>query len=71
MYQNGMIMTITKPTPVTTKTTSAINNILTNSFVDTTIETGVIKSDVLDHFPIRLFIPSEKISIKNDIQKNN
>ena len=63
-----MIPTINKPSRVTRKTATAIDhNILTNSFIDTTIKTGVIKSDVSDHFPICLFIPSEKVSAENEI----
>ena len=58
---------INKPTRVTRKTVTAIDNILTNSFVDTTIEKGIIKSDVSDHFPICLFISSEKVSAENEI----
>ena len=48
IYQNGMIPTINKPTRVTRKTATAIDHILTNSFVDTVI----FKSDISDHFPI-------------------
>ena len=62
-----MILTINKPAPVTRKRATAINHILTNSFIDTTIKTGIIKSDVSDHFPICLFIPSEKVSAENEI----
>ena len=62
-----MIPTINKPTRVTRKTATAIDHILTNSFIDTTIKTGIIKSDVSDHFPICLFIPSEKVSVENEI----
>ena len=62
-----MIQTINKPTQVTRKTVTAINDILTNSFIDTTIKAGIIKSDVLDHFPICLFIPSAKVSVENEI----
>ena len=62
-----MILTINKPAPVTRKRATAINHILTNSFIDTTIKTGIIKSDVSDHFPISLFIPSEKESVENEI----
>ena len=62
-----MIPTINKPTRVTRKTATAIDHILTNSFIDTTIKTGIIKSDVLDHFHICLFIPSEKVSVENEI----
>ena len=62
-----MTPTINKPARVTGKTATAINHILTNSFIDTIIKTGVIKSDVSDHFPICLFIPSEKVSVENEI----
>ena len=75
IYQNGMILTLNKPTRVTRKTAAAINHILTNSFIDTTIKTGIIKYDVFDHFLICLFIPSEKVSVEIEnclyIQKNN
>ena len=62
-----MIPTMSKPTRVTRKTATAIDHILTNSFIDTTYETGIIKSDVLDHFPIFFFISSEKVSVQNGI----
>ena len=62
-----MIPTINKPTRVTRKTATAIDHILTNSFIDTTIKTGIIKSDVSDHFLICLFIPSEKVFVENEI----
>ena len=52
IYQNSMIPTITKATRVTRKTATAIDYVLTNSFIDTTIKTGIIKYDVLNHFPI-------------------
>ena len=63
-----MVPTINKPTRVTRKTATTIDHILTNSFINTTIKTGIIKSDVSDHFPICLFIlPSEKASVENEI----
>ena len=43
------------------------SHILTNSFIDTTIKTSIIKSDVSDHFPICLFIPLEKVFAENEI----
>ena len=60
IYQNGIIPTINKPTRVTRKTATAIDHILTNSFIDIIIKTGIIKFDVLNDFPIFLFIPLEK-----------
>ena len=62
-----MIPTINKPTRVTRKTATAINHVLTNSFIDTTINTGIINSDVSDHFSICLFILSKKVSVENEI----
>ena len=56
-----------KPTRVTRKTTTAIDYIFTNSFIDTTIKTGIIIRYVSDQFPICLFIPSEKVSVENEI----
>ena len=55
IYQNGMIPTIKKLTRVTKKTATAIDHIITNSFVENTFKTAIIKSDVSDHFPICIF----------------
>ena len=60
IYQNGMIRTINKPTRVTRKTAAAIDHILTNSFIATTIKAGITKSDVSDHFPISFLFPQKK-----------
>ena len=66
IYQNGMIPTINKP-GATKKTATAIDHIITNSFVKNTFKTAVIKSDVSDHFPICLFFPSTNLFTKNDV----
>ena len=50
-----MISTINKPTRVTKKTATAIDHIITNSFVENIFKTAIIKSDVSDHFPICIF----------------
>ena len=57
IYQNGMIPTINKPTRVTKKTATETHHIITNSFVENTFKTAIIKSDVSYHFPICNFIP--------------
>ena len=45
---------ITKPTRVTSKTVSLIDNIFTNFIFDTSLKLkkGINKSDVSDHFPV-------------------
>ena len=54
IFQHGLIPVINKPTCVTKKSASAIDHIITNSFLTNEIKTGIIKTDVSDHFPIFL-----------------
>ena len=58
IYRNGMIPTINKPNRITRTAATAIDHILTNSFIDRNLKTTVSKSDVSDHFPICFLIPS-------------
>ena len=37
------------------KTTTAIDDIITNYFVDTNFKTAIFKSNIGDHFPICVF----------------
>ena len=54
IFAHGCIPLITKPTRVTSKTVSLIDNIFTNFIFDTSLKLkkGIIKSDVSDHFPV-------------------
>ena len=61
IYQNSLI-----PTRVTTKTATTINNILTNSFLDTNFKSAISKTDISDHFPICLFLPSTKVKSESE-----
>ena len=56
-----MIPTINKPTRVTRKTTTAIDN----SFTDTFFKTAIFKSDISDHFPICFLVPSSMKQTNN------
>ena len=47
-----MIPTINKPTRVTKKTATSIDHIITNSFVENTFKTAIIKSGVSVFFPV-------------------
>ena len=53
-FQNSLIPLINKPTRVTRTSATAIDHIITNAFINKTIETGIIKADISDHFPIFL-----------------
>ena len=52
MFQFGLVPTINKPTRVTNKTISAIDHIIINSIYSNDFKTGIIKTDISDHFPI-------------------
>ena len=43
---------INKPTRVTKNTATAIDHIFINSVTTNKFKTGIIKSDISDHFPI-------------------
>lgn len=47
-----MIATTNKSTRVTRKSASATDRILTNTIVNLTVETAIIKRDMSDHFQI-------------------
>ena len=59
-FVHGCIPLITRPTRVTSKTFSLIDNILTHFVFDTLLKLkkGVIKSDVSDHFPVFVSLDS-------------
>ena len=52
MFQFGLVPSINKPTRVTNKTISAVDHIITNSIYSNTFKTGIMKTDISDHFPI-------------------
>ena len=62
MFPCGMVPVINKPTRVTRYTVTAINNVFTNSNINTEIKSAVIKADISDHFPI-LFVAKVKVDV--------
>ena len=52
IFGHSMMPVINKPTGVTKNTATAIDNIFINFVTTTKFKTGIIKSDILDHFPI-------------------
>ena len=79
IFQQGLIPVINKPTRITKKSATAIDHIMTNTFVDADITTGIIKTDISDHFPIFLISKTQGINIypqkssilKRHINKNS
>ena len=52
MFRHGLIPTVNKHTHVTRNTGTAIDYIITNSVTNAEFKTGIIKTDISDHFPI-------------------
>ena len=65
-FQNSLIPLINKPTRVTGTNATEIDHILINAFLNKQIETGIVKTEISDHFPIFLFTdPITSSEIKN------
>ena len=53
MFQYNMIPTINRPSRITRNTATAIDQIITNTVIsDIKHRSGIIKTDISDHFPI-------------------
>ena len=63
MFGHSMMPVINKPTRVTKNAATAIDHIFINSVTTTKFKTGIIKSDISDHFPI-FFVADYNIHIK-------
>ena len=63
MFGYSMMPVINKPTRVTKNTATAIYHIFINSVTASKFKTGIIKSDILDDFPI-FFVVDYNIHIK-------
>ena len=69
IFQYGSLPTINKPTRVTRNISTAIDIIITNTCINNNLETGIIKTDITDHFPI--FLIDYQNNIRNNRLKND
>jgi hypothetical protein len=70
MYSGNFYPLVTKPTRVTTRTSSLIDNIFCNILNDK-ITPGILFNDITDHFPVFYFINKDKHSDTKNKSKNN
>jgi exonuclease III len=63
LFENNLTPAITKPTRVTEKTATVIDNIFHNCFSNKSAFHGIIYSDISDHFPV--FIIDYSILLNN------
>ena len=51
LFKNGMFLVITKLTSVTRHRSTVRDHILTNAILTKRISSGIVKTDISDHFP--------------------
>ena len=54
MFSNGLLSVVNRPTRVTKHNASCIDHIYTNSYINTDVFSGIIETDISDHFPVFL-----------------
>ena len=67
MFCFGMIPTINKPMRDTRQTANTIDHTITNPIMHTGLKSGIIKSDISNHFPV--FFCYKYIVEKEDAKK--
>ena len=63
IFQHGLIPIINKPTRVTKRNATAIDHIITNSYLSSKLKTGIIRTDIPDDLPIFLVSETPDVSI--------
>ena len=69
IFQHCLVPTVNKSTRVTKNNATLIDYIITNSFMDQENLTGILKTDISDHFPI--FTISVKHRLDSSHKKSN
>ena len=59
LFKNSMFPVITRPPRVTRHSSTVIDHILTNAILTKSNSSGIVKTDISDHFPIFSYIDEE------------
>ena len=77
IFQNGIFPLINRPTRVTKSSATIIDHVLTNTIIESELQSGIIKTDVSDHFAVFALMKTslvqpniKKTFIKQDINEN-
>ena len=65
MYRYNMMPTINKTTRVGKNSATAIDHIIANCIVDCQFKTDILKTDVIDHFPLAMALRTDKSAHQN------
>ena len=63
-FSNSFIPLINKPTRISKYNATIIDHLLTNTFINKNYITGILKTDISDHFPV-FFISETELSKTN------
>ena len=69
IFEKGAIPIINRPTQISEHSASLIDNILTTDIFNNSLNKGIIKSDVSDHFPISFSIQLTKEKLREGVIK--
>ena len=69
VFQNGIFPVINRPTRMTKSSVMVIDNILTNTLIDSYIQSGIIKTNISDHLAVFSLLKTnfEQTNIKKTI----
>ena len=70
-FHNSIFPVINRPTRVTKTSATIIEHILTNSIIDSPLHSGIMKTDISDHFAVLCLLKTnfEQSNIRNIIVK--
>ena len=78
IFQNGIFPLINRPTRVTKSSATIIDHVLTNTIIDSEVQSGIIKTDISDHFAVFALMRTslvqpylKKTSIKRDVNEDS
>ena len=73
VFQNSIFPVINRPTRVTKTSVTIIDHILTNAIIDSPLHSGIVKTEISDHFAVFYLLKSnfEQSNIKNIIIKRD
>ena len=52
IFQNGVFPLLNRPTRVTKSSAAIIDHVLTNTIIDSKVQSGITKTDISDHFAV-------------------
>ena len=72
-FQNSIFPVINSPTRVTKTSATIIDHILTNTIIDSSLNSGIVKTDISDHFALFCLLKTnfEQSNIMNMVIKQD